>query len=184
MVKGLSSTLNCTAIANCLDQVGCRIRRAVLTCQSDYMKELQTVAGVLILLLGTFTTSAQTKWYKFSKDFINSHYPNDSAIGKLEAQTVAPAKNVHTISCGGNDGELHIGLEGANVVGRGADGQPFSAPADGSTIDFGVVAEPVNLASSTRSSAQALDGQPATFEANLSKYVGSPNEIGTRTIGQ
>jgi hypothetical protein len=132
--------------------------------QSDYMKELQTVGGVLVLLLGTFTTSAQTKWYKFSKDFINGHYSNDSAIGKLEAQTVVPAKNVHTISCGGNDGELHIGVEGANVVGGGADGRPFSAPADGSTIDFGVVAEPVNLASSTKSSAQALDGQPATFE--------------------
>jgi hypothetical protein len=31
-------------------------------------------------------------------------------------------------------------------------------------VDFGVVAEPVNLASSTRDSAEALDGQAATFE--------------------
>jgi hypothetical protein len=128
------------------------------------MKVLRLSPGVLILLLFAFTTSAQTKWYKFSKDFINSHYPNDSAIGQLEATTVAPAKNVHSISCGGNDGELHIGVEGADVVGLGAAGQPFSAPADDSSSDFGVVAEPVNLASTTRSSAQLLDGQAATFE--------------------
>jgi hypothetical protein len=128
------------------------------------MKLLQTAASLLVLLFGTFTTSAQTKWYKFSKDFINGHYPKDSAIGQLQAKTVAPAKNVHTISCGGNDGELHIGIEGADVLGPGADGQPFSAPTDGSSSDFGVVAEPVNLALSTQESAAALDGEAATFE--------------------
>ncbi|HEV2806312.1 MAG TPA: hypothetical protein VGW57_15420 [Chthoniobacterales bacterium] len=110
------------------------------------------------------TTSGQTKWYKFSKEFINSHYAEDSAIGKLEARTVAPAKNVHSISCGGNDGEVHIGIEGEDVVWRGDNGQPFSGPADDSSSDFGVVAEPVNLASSTKKSVAALDGQAVTFE--------------------
>ena len=120
------------------------------------MKLLQTAASLLVLLFGTFTTSAQTKWYKFSKGFIDGHYPKDSAIGQLQAKTVAPAKNVHTISCGGNDGELHIGIEGADVLGPGADGQPFSSPADGSSSDFGVVAEPVNLAPSTQESLGAV----------------------------
>jgi hypothetical protein len=91
---------------------------------------MKPVLLVLTVTCLACTTSAQTTWYKFSKDFINSHYPNDSAIGKLEAKTVAPAKSVHGISCGGNDGELHIGIERADVVGPGADGQPFSAPAD------------------------------------------------------
>ena len=89
---------------------------------------MKRVLLVLTVTCLAFTTSAQTTWYKFSKDFINSHYPNDSAIGKLEATTVAPAKNVHAISCGGNDGELHIGIDRADVLGPGADGQPFSAP--------------------------------------------------------
>ncbi len=126
--------------------------------------DMKRVLLVLTVTCLAFTTSAQTTWYKFSKDFINSHYPNDCAIGKLEAKTVAPAKNVHAISCGGNDGELHIGIERADVVGPGADGQPFSAPADADGSDFGVVAEPVNLASSTKSSVGVLDGEASTFE--------------------
>jgi hypothetical protein len=131
------------------------------------MKSLSALSLSLVLGL-TLTaeeSTAQTKWYKFNKAFINGHYPNDSAIGQLQAKTVAPAKNVHTVSCGGNDGELHIGIEGADVLGPGAaDGQPFSAPANDSNSDFGLVAEPVNLTATTKKSAAALDGEAATFE--------------------
>lgn len=79
--------------------------------------------GVLLLasVLATGSTAlAQTKWYKFDKAFINSHYGPHSAIGTLRAQESHPAKNAHTVSCGGEDGELHMGIpENAIVTSSG-----------------------------------------------------------------
>jgi hypothetical protein len=118
---------------------------------------------VACAVLGATSVSAQTKWFKFSKAFIDSHYPADSAIGEVKASTVAPAKNVHRVSCGGNDGELHIGIEGKDIEGADA-GHPFSAPADQASSDFGLVAEPVNLTSSTKKAAAALAGNAASFK--------------------
>jgi hypothetical protein len=127
------------------------------------MNRRSLVLCVVFALLGGASASAQTKWFKFSKAFVDSHFPADSAMGELNASAVAPAKTVHKVSCGGNDGELHIGIEGQDVEGA-VDGQPFSALADQDSSDFGVVAEPVNLSASTKTSAAALDGNAATFE--------------------
>lgn len=119
---------------------------------------------VICLLAASLASQAQTKWYKFSKDFIDKYYAADSAIGTIETKDDAPAKNVHSISCGGNDGELHIGVPGHGLPAPG--GHPMSAPADESAdpIEFGLVAEPVNLSAATKNAAQALKGQEATFE--------------------
>jgi hypothetical protein len=120
---------------------------------------------VLLVLILSLSASSQTKWYKFSKEFINSHYPQDSAIGALKAATVAPAKTVHRVTCGGNDGEIHIGIEGTDVQDAGS--SPISAVADQDTSDFGWVAEPVNLTTATKQAVAALDGQAATFSRVL-----------------
>jgi hypothetical protein len=126
------------------------------------MKRRLLVLCVALAVAGATSLSAQTQWFKFSKTFIDSHFPADSAIGELKASAVAPAKTVHPVSCGGNDGELHIGIEGKDIEGASAD-QPFSAPVDQASGDFGVVAEPVNLSASTRKAAAALAGNPASF---------------------
>jgi hypothetical protein len=124
----------------------------------------RVLLGLAILSLIT-TTSAQqpTKWYKFSKVFIDEHYSPDSAIGKLAATAVSPAASVHSISCGGNDGELHIGIAEKAVEWSQPSKIPFSANADEEDSEFGIVAEPVNLASGTKSSAMALKGNAASF---------------------
>lgn len=119
----------------------------------------------LSLLAFVATGSAQqatVKWYKFSKVFISEHYSADSAIGKFEATAVFPNKKVHSISCGGNDGELHMGVA-EKAVKWSQHGAPFSALANQADSKFGIVAEPVNLTSTTQTAAQALSGKTATF---------------------
>src|ERR1700722_5385769 len=87
-------------------------------------------AWVVALLCSVSTAVlGQTTVYRFSKAFITSHYTKGSPIGILAASASSPAKNVHRISCGGNDGELHIGVEGAAIDSQGA---AVSGPADGS----------------------------------------------------
>ena len=46
---------------------------------------------VATLLLLTNTTFAQTKFYKFSKTFISSHYTAGNPIGILAANSFSPA---------------------------------------------------------------------------------------------
>lgn len=121
----------------------------------------------LPLLLVVSAASAQqttVKWYKFSKVFINEHYSSDSAIGTLKATSVSPAKNVHSISCGGNDGELHIGVAEDAITWSQPGSVAFSALANEEDSSFGIVAEPVNLTSATKTSAQALNGKAANFD--------------------
>ena len=100
---------------------------------------LRILAAVVILVSCT-PARAQIKWYKFDKNFIQSHYGTDgSAIGVLKASAMHPAKNAHAISCGGNDGELHIGVAETDL------GGPVSSPGQGGDGGFGVVAEPPNV---------------------------------------
>lgn len=105
-------------------------------------------------------THAQTKWYKFDKKFIQSHYGADgSPVGTLKVSAIHPAKNPHTISCGGNDGELHIGIAEAAL------GSTVSAFAQDTDSGFGIVAEPPNVKSGSplHSQLEAADGSPAAF---------------------
>lgn len=114
--------------------------------------------GALILTLSV-PALAQTKWYRFSKTFVASHYQGGNAIGTLAAQASAPGP-VHAISCGGNDGEQHIGVEGGAVNNQGI---PVSEPADGSE-EFGLVAEPPNVTPTLKSTIDSLKGQPIQFD--------------------
>ena len=71
---------------------------------------LLLLAGVTVALtIGGAVTSAQGEWFRFNIAFIEARYATDSAIGELEALNWARASRVHSVSCGGNDGELHIG---------------------------------------------------------------------------
>jgi hypothetical protein len=48
-------------------------------------------------------------WFIFNKNFIRAHYAADSAIGSVRALVWARAATIHPRSCGGKDGELHVG---------------------------------------------------------------------------
>jgi hypothetical protein len=93
---------------------------------------------------------AQTKWYKFSKVFIDKTFSADSAMGQLTASSWAPAGKPHAIACGGDDGELHVGVPGDGIVAPVHVGGPVSALADDNSDDFGVVAEPPNATAALR----------------------------------
>jgi len=121
------------------------------------------ILGLSMLVFVVAGSAQQPKWYKFSKVFITEHYSVDSAIGELEATAVFPNKKVHPIACGGNDGELHMGIAEKAIKWSQPDGVPFSALADEDDSKFGIVAEPVNLTSTTKTAAQAVSGKAVTF---------------------
>ncbi len=115
---------------------------------------------IVALLLGLSAPApAQTKAYRFSKTFITAHYTQGNPIGILAASASSPAKNVHPISCGGKDGELHIGVP-ANAVDN--QGVAISGPADGSE-QFGIVAEPPNVTATAKATIDNMKGQPIQF---------------------
>src|SRR5262249_54847693 len=121
------------------------INRAFTIRQRGGVMKLTKTFVLALLLCVPAILSGQTKWYKFSKAFIAQHYSGDSAIGPLQVNEAHPAHTVHSVSCGGNDGELHIGIPGDGVVWPNPAGEPISALADETSNDFGVVAEPPNV---------------------------------------
>jgi hypothetical protein len=120
------------------------------------------VAGVAFLCAASHAQS-NINWYGFSKNFITTNYPQDSAFGSIAARKWQAAASVHSVSCGGNDGELHIGIFLADVD-LPADQTPATAPVDDSDQGWGLVAELPNAADGDGPGLlrQAL-GQPATF---------------------
>jgi hypothetical protein len=83
-----------------------------------------------------------------------------SAIGVLKVSAMHPAKNAHSIDCGGNDGELHIGIAEGDLGPR-----PASSLAQGGDSGFGIVAEPPNVKRGTPflQAVEDADGSPAAF---------------------
>jgi hypothetical protein len=118
---------------------------------------------IIALLLGLSAPAlAQIKTYKFSKAFISSHYTQGNPIGILAAHASSPAHNVHSTSCGGNDGELHIGILGNAVVLPNNATVAISGPAN-SSEEFGLVAEPPNVSASLKNTIESLRGKPIQF---------------------
>ena len=121
------------------------------------------IASVLLVLSLSAYGQVIEKWYKFDKRFIEHHYSADgSAIGALEASAMHPAKNPHSVDCGGDDGELHIGVEESAL---GNSGVPISSLATQADSNFGIVAEPPNVTRSTQffKAIEQADGSRATF---------------------
>jgi hypothetical protein len=118
-----------------------------------------------VFFLCVASTPGQTLiWYKFDKAFIQTQYGNDgSAIGVLKVSAMHPAKSIHSTSCGGNDGELHIGIAESELTAL-AGGRPVSAFAKDTDSGFGVVAEPPNVKRGPLlTKIEEADGEPAAF---------------------
>lgn len=120
---------------------------------------LRSLSIAALLASLSIASSAQTKVYRFSKAFITSHYVQGNPIGTLAASASSPAKNVHPTSCGGNDGELHIGLAPEAVDNQGS---AISGPAD-SSEQFGIVAEPPNVTATLKNTIESVKGEPIQF---------------------
>jgi len=107
-------------------------------------KALTNPVFVLVCVLAaSWTASAQDVWFKFNKKFVAEHINQTSGFGSVSVTNSHPAKTVHSVSCGGNDGELHIGVLDTEVT--GITGGIVSGNVDGSDSDWGLVVEPVNL---------------------------------------
>lgn len=94
------------------------------------------------ILAASWTVSAQDVWFKFNKKFVAEHINEKSGFGTISVANSHPANNVHSVSCGGNDGELHIGVLDSEVTGITG---TLSGTVDGSDPQWGLVVEPVNL---------------------------------------
>ena len=118
-------------------------------------------------------------WVKFSKDFISRHYASDSALGDLVTTDPKPAKTVHPSTCGGHDGEIHIGIFPDSLTGNETGVPNSSLSTD--DAEFGIVAEPVNLTPATTKLVQKINGKETTFTGyfrvwNEGHYTGAVHD--------
>jgi hypothetical protein len=104
-------------------------------------------------------SEGQLRWFTFHKSFISTHYPHDVAVGAMVALTWARAQQVHPISCGGKDGELHIGISQF-----GPNESPPSAPLEPGDAHWGIVAELPNAGQTNGpEKLDGLRGEPVSF---------------------
>ncbi len=146
----------------------------------------RTLLIVTLVLCATTSLAAQARkspsliWFKFSKDFIAKHYAPDSALGELVTSDPRPARTVHRSTCGGNDGEIHIGIFPDSMRGDNQHGVPSSSLATNDT-EFGAVAEPANLTPATAKLVQEIKGNETTFTGyfrtwNEGHYTGAVHD--------
>jgi len=127
------------------------------------LSRVSLVAVLVALLWSVSYAQSNVTWYGFNKNFVSTNYPQDSAFGSIVAKKWQAAANVHSISCGGNDGELHIGIFLTDLD-LPADQMPATAPVDDSDQGWGLVAELPNAADGDGPGLlKAAKGRPATF---------------------
>jgi hypothetical protein len=115
-----------------------------------------------LLLCASLCAGQNVTFYRFDKTFISNNY-SDSAIGNLTVNQFHPAGNVHSTSCGGNNGELHIGFR-LPEVGLPGNQMPLTAPPSGTDANWGAVAELPNASAGNGPSLLTqLAGTPITF---------------------
>lgn len=130
------------------------------------MKTLRILSLSLTILLAQTVSFAQINltFYGFDKDFVAARYPADSAISDLSATAFHPAHTIHSISCGGNDGELHIGIS-LNEAKLSSDLMPLTDSLTAHDSHWGFVAELPNAASGNGPSLlNSLTGKTITFQ--------------------
>jgi hypothetical protein len=98
---------------------------------------------LLTLMFAVSSLHAQDVWFKFNKNFVQQHVNESTGFGSLSVSVSHPAGNVHSVSCGGQDGELHIGVLDVEVTDAG--GQGVSGVPNQNDAKWGLVVEPVNL---------------------------------------
>ena len=102
------------------------------------MIRTRVLAVIVVLNLSATALLAQIKWYKFDRQFIQNNFSVDSAIGELDGSESHPAVNIDPVGCGGNDGELHVGIPGSAILKGNSKVLPISALASEPAGDFGV----------------------------------------------
>lgn len=101
------------------------------------------------------------RWYRFSKAFIAQDFQNGEAFGSVVAKKWDAAKNVHPTKCGGDDGELHIGVFNSGL----ADATSMPSLPAGDDDQWGLVAELPDAGSGDGpTTLDSVIGQPVTFK--------------------
>lgn len=94
---------------------------------------------LLLFVCSSVCFSQSLTWYRFDKTFISNHY-STSAIGSLPFSNSHRAGTVHSTSCGGKDGELHIGMR-LPEVNLPSGQMPLTDTSTGTDSNWGLVAE-------------------------------------------
>jgi hypothetical protein len=120
---------------------------------------------IVVFLVVIAPLSAQDVWFRFDKAFIVQHVSGATGFGSISVSLSHPAKNVHSVSCGGQDGELHIGVLDTEVSDAGGGGVSGIADSGKDDRSWGLVVEPVNLV-------KGEQGDIATVSQASAKYSG------------
>ena len=111
---------------------------------------------------GSSTTAGTGTWFRFDRDFVTTRFATDLAFSSLTFDTQWKASSKHRASCGGEDGEIHVGAY-ENVIDFAAAEQPFARVADGQTVAWGLVAEPPNTRQADSDAFSHLENSRVTF---------------------
>jgi hypothetical protein len=136
--------------------------RFTILLNQEPQKMKRYLSVVALFLSAGLCVGQSVTYYRFDKTFISNNY-SDSAIGNLTVTGFHPAANVHGTSCGGDDGELHIGFRLPEVNLPIAQ-MPLTAPPSGTDVNWGAVAELPNASEGNGPSLLAqLAGMSVTF---------------------
>ena len=72
-------------------------------------------------------------WFQFDQDFVAKHFANDLAFSSITFDGTWVASSKHSSSCGGKDGEIHIGAYETDIE-FAANERPFSRVVDEPTV--------------------------------------------------
>lgn len=100
----------------------------------------------VVVLWMSCVAHSQDVWFRFDKGFVTSHIDAVTGFGSITANEAHPSA-VHPASCGGKDGEVHVGVLEDDIVWTNPQGTSSSGLGDGSEDQWGIVVEPVNLVS-------------------------------------
>lgn len=130
---------------------------------SRWIRSALAVLVATMLAALPVRTAPTIDWFRFNAAFIQVHYAADSAIGDLRATSWARASSIHGVSCGGDDGELHIGSFG-NDLDVPAAQRPVSDALEHDD-EWGLVYELPNARDGAGPSLlNKAKGQPAVFQ--------------------
>lgn len=101
-------------------------------------------------------------WFRFDQDFVTRHFSNDLAFSSVTFSGEWRASLPHRSSCGGKDGEIHVGAYEPEIE-FAQNERPFSRVVGHQTVAWGIVAEPANATSDDSAILEDLEGTRATF---------------------
>lgn len=121
------------------------------------------VRVLLLALLSVVAVQAEDVWFRFNKQFVIAHIDEHTGFGSIQVAVAHPTAKPHTVSCGGSDGELHVGVDETDIT-VPSDQSPTSAPESEADAKWGIVIEPVNFLDGELDEINSVSQGSATYK--------------------